>query len=188
MTTIMDLSFPGQRTATATLCIPLDSVYMPGPRIGKSEYGFFGCDTWLRIFQNDSQKSHWLHSSIKFANPVTCTKILSTFFQDQTLWSLNWGVPKEKFHCILHVHVGLLILNLSNAWLTRLDCSQSPIFSWDRRGPLDFQMYRGGRASVIIAVGVWGREKWRDYNNITAARVHGACCTSNADVWLVIRQ
>ena len=144
----MDLSFPGQRTATATLCIPLDSVYMPGPRIGKSEYGFFGCDTWLRIFQNDSQKSHWLHSSIKFANPVTCTKILSTFFQDQTLWSLNWGVPKEKFHCILHVHLGLLILNLGNAWLTRLDCSQSLIFSWDRRGPLVFQMYRGGRAGV----------------------------------------
>ena len=48
MTTIMDLSFPGQRTATATLCIPHDSVYMPGPRAGKSY-------TWLQIFQNDSK-------------------------------------------------------------------------------------------------------------------------------------
>ena len=37
MTAIMDLSFPGQRTATATSCIPHDSVYMPGPRAGKSD-------------------------------------------------------------------------------------------------------------------------------------------------------
>ena len=51
----MDLSFPGQRTATATSCIPHDSVYMPGPRAGKSENGFFRCDTWLQIFQNDSK-------------------------------------------------------------------------------------------------------------------------------------
>ena len=28
MTAIMDLSFPGQRTATATSCIPHDSVYV----------------------------------------------------------------------------------------------------------------------------------------------------------------
>ena len=48
MTAIMDLSFPGQRTAKATSCIPHDSVYMPGPRAGKS-------DTWLQIFQNDSK-------------------------------------------------------------------------------------------------------------------------------------
>ena len=44
----MDLSFPGQQTTTATSCIPHDSVYMPGPRAGKS-------DTWLQIFQNDSK-------------------------------------------------------------------------------------------------------------------------------------
>ena len=48
MTAIMDLSFPGQRTTTATSCIPHDSVYMPGPHAGKS-------DTWLQIFQNDSK-------------------------------------------------------------------------------------------------------------------------------------
>ena len=40
----------------------------------KTENGFFRCDTWIQIFQNDSrisvkQKSHWIHSSIKFANP-----------------------------------------------------------------------------------------------------------------------
>ena len=35
MTAIKDLSFPGQRTATATSCwIPHDSVYMPGLRAG----------------------------------------------------------------------------------------------------------------------------------------------------------
>ena len=49
MTAIMDLSFPGQRTATATSCIPHDSVYMPGPCTGKSENGFFCCDTCLQI-------------------------------------------------------------------------------------------------------------------------------------------
>ena len=63
----MDLSFPGQQTATATSCIPHDSVYMPGPRAGKSE-------TWLQMFQMPpkfvKQKSNWLHSSIEFANPV----------------------------------------------------------------------------------------------------------------------
>ena len=36
MTAIMDLSFLGQRTATATLYIPHDSVYMPGPCAGIS--------------------------------------------------------------------------------------------------------------------------------------------------------
>ena len=55
MTAIMDMSIPGQRTATATSCIPHDSVYMLGPRAGKSENGFFRCDTWLQIFQNDSK-------------------------------------------------------------------------------------------------------------------------------------
>ena len=28
---------------------------MPGPRAGKSENGFFRCDTQLQIFQNDSK-------------------------------------------------------------------------------------------------------------------------------------
>ena len=55
MTAIMDLSFPGQQTATATSCIPHDSVHMPGTRAGKSKNGFFRCDTWLQIFQNDSK-------------------------------------------------------------------------------------------------------------------------------------
>ena len=36
---IMDLSSPGQRTTTATSCIPYDSAYMPGPRARKSENG-----------------------------------------------------------------------------------------------------------------------------------------------------
>ena len=40
MTAIMDLSFPGQQTTTATSCISHDSVYMPRPRAGKP-------DTWL---------------------------------------------------------------------------------------------------------------------------------------------
>ena len=55
MTDIMDLTYPGQRTATATSCIPHDGVYMPWPRAGKSENGFFRYDTWLQIFQNDSK-------------------------------------------------------------------------------------------------------------------------------------
>ena len=55
MTAIMDLSVPGQWITTATSCIPHDSVYMPGPCAGKSENGFFRCDTWLQIFQNDSK-------------------------------------------------------------------------------------------------------------------------------------
>ena len=50
MTAIMDLSFSGQRTATATSCIPHDSVYTPQPRAGKSKNGFFRWDTSLQIF------------------------------------------------------------------------------------------------------------------------------------------
>ena len=45
MTAIMDLSFPGQQTATGTSCIPDNSVYMPGPRAGKSKNAFLRCDT-----------------------------------------------------------------------------------------------------------------------------------------------
>ena len=55
MAAIMDLSFPGQLTATATSCIPHDSLYMPGMHAGKSENDFFHCDTWLQIFQNESK-------------------------------------------------------------------------------------------------------------------------------------
>ena len=44
MTAVMDLSFPGQQTTTATSCIPHASVYRAGPCAGKSENGFFCCD------------------------------------------------------------------------------------------------------------------------------------------------
>ena len=157
MTAIMDLSFPGQRTATATSCIPHNSVYMPGPCVGKSEYGFFCCDTWLRIFQNDYQN---------FEAEVTLTPLINkickpgnmykgpiNIFPGPNLVVPELRCPKGEVPLYqLHVHVGLLILNLSNAWLTRLHCSQSAIFSWDRRGPLDFQMYRGGQVSRISLV------------------------------------
>ena len=43
ITSIMDISFPGQRTATS--CILHDSVYMLGPSAGKSEDGLLHCDT-----------------------------------------------------------------------------------------------------------------------------------------------
>ena len=77
MTAVMDLSFPGQRTATATSCIPHDSVYMPGPRVGKSENSFFVVILDSKYSKMTpkfvKQKSHWLHSSIKFANPEWLT-------------------------------------------------------------------------------------------------------------------
>ena len=57
MTAIRGLSFPGQRTTTATSCIPHDSVYMPRPRAGKSENGFLtpNIPKWL---QNLWSRSH----------------------------------------------------------------------------------------------------------------------------------
>ena len=72
MTAIMDLSFPGQRTTTATSCIPHDSVYMPGPRAGKS-------DTWLQIFQNDS----------KICEEVTLTPLINKICKLTLVLSLN---------------------------------------------------------------------------------------------------
>ena len=73
----MDLSFPGQRTATATLCILYDSVlYMPGPRVGKSENGFLRWDTWLQISQNDSKICEAEVTLIPLINKICkpCTK------------------------------------------------------------------------------------------------------------------
>ena len=81
-----------------------------------------------------------------------------------------------------------------------LDCSQSPIFSWDRwnierltinGGHLDFKCTEGVGVGIIALGG--GGEKNRGTvitspGNITAARVHGARCTSNASFSLVIRQ
>ena len=50
-----------------------------------------------------------------------------------------------------------------------VDCSQPPIFSWDRRDVARF-MYRGGRASGIIAL--WGGgEKNRGEANILNASI-----------------
>ena len=57
MTSIMDLSFPDQLTATATSCIPHDSVYSTceDHMLESLKNGFFPCDTWLQKFQNDSK-------------------------------------------------------------------------------------------------------------------------------------
>ena len=78
MTAIMDLSFPGQRTTTATSCIPHDSVYMPGPRVGKSENGFFHGDTWFQILQNDSKICE---------AEVTPTPLINKICKP---WNLSW--------------------------------------------------------------------------------------------------
>ena len=37
--------FGNKQGAIPNVSIPQDSVYMPGPRAGKSENGFFRCDT-----------------------------------------------------------------------------------------------------------------------------------------------
>ena len=84
---------------------------------------------------------------------------------------------------------------------SNLDFSQSPIFSWDRldmqrltvTGILIFKSTEGVGVGDYSSGGLGGgggegREKWRDCNNITAARVHGARCTSNAGILLVIRE
>ena len=74
MTVIIDFSFPGQWTTTATSCIPHDSVFMPAPHARKSEKGFFVMIIDSKYSKMTpkfvKQKWHWLHSSIKFANPV----------------------------------------------------------------------------------------------------------------------
>ena len=72
----MDLSFPGQRTATATSCIPHDSVYMPGPRAGKSDTVILDSKYPKMTPKFVKQKSHWFHSSIKFANPEQSLKVI----------------------------------------------------------------------------------------------------------------
>ena len=81
--------------------------------------------------------------------------------------------------------------------LLNLDCSQSPIFLWDRldiphltvMAILIFKCTKGAGVGCYSSGGRGvGWEKLRDCNNITAACVHRVRCTSNAGVWLVIRQ
>ena len=93
MTAIMDLSFPGQRTITASSCIPHDSVYMPGPRAGKSENGFFRCDTWLQILQNDSK----ICEAEVTPTPLINKNNLQTLRLDLVVKSdLTWLIFKES--------------------------------------------------------------------------------------------
>ena len=65
---LMDLSFPGQRTTTATSCVPHDSVYTPGARGGSLILDSNYSKMTLKFVKYES---HWLHSSIKFADPGT---------------------------------------------------------------------------------------------------------------------
>ena len=78
MAAIMDLSFPGQRTTTATSCIPHDSVYMPGPRAEKSENGVLGRAT---------EKS-------------TKTKISPRMEERISVVKLWWGKGENVLHCL----------------------------------------------------------------------------------------
>ena len=75
MTAVMDLSFPGQRAATSTSCIPHDSVYTCQDHMLESlkmAFFFVMLDSKYSkmIPKFVKQKSHWLHSSIKFENPA----------------------------------------------------------------------------------------------------------------------
>ena len=134
MTAIMDLSFPGQRTITASSCIPHDSVYMPGPRAGKSENGFFRCDTWLQILQNDSKICEAEVTPTPLINKICkpCTSYLQlaqgqaeklNFFAHWTL-SLDTLCTKEKFLYVetccfrepTHQFVTLKIASFWKAW------------------------------------------------------------------------
>ena len=72
----MDLSFPGQRTATANSFIPHDSVYMPRPRAGKSDTLILDSRYPTMTPKFVKQKSHWFHSSIRIANPVQSLKVI----------------------------------------------------------------------------------------------------------------
>ena len=65
--------FSRSADARATSCIPHDSVCMPGPRTGKLKMAFFVVILESKYSKMTpefvKQKSHWIHSSIKFANP-----------------------------------------------------------------------------------------------------------------------
>ena len=117
MTTIMDLSLPGQRTATATLCIPHDSVYMPGPSAGKSENDFFRCDTWLQIFQNDSKICEAEVTLTPLINKICKPCYLFTVsleiiqnFQKRCgrRWEVPWNTPNSTHETIVRLTVTLL--------------------------------------------------------------------------------
>ena len=74
------LSFPGQRTTTATSCIPNNSVYMPGPCAGKSENGVLS-------EQRATEKS-------------TKMKILSRMKERISMVTFWWGKGENVLNCL----------------------------------------------------------------------------------------
>ena len=104
MTAIMDLSFPGQRTITASSCIPHDSVYMPGPRAGKSENGFFRCDTWLQILQNDSKICEAEVTPTPLINKI-CKPCYVRYILSRCVQQDETGSHDEKHDMKMIVHI-----------------------------------------------------------------------------------
>ena len=84
----MDLSFPGQQTTTANSCIPHDSVYILGPRAGKSDTVILDSKYPKMTPKFVKQKSHWFHSSIKFSNPEQSLKVIHR--SEQRYCSIIW--------------------------------------------------------------------------------------------------
>ena len=137
----MDLSFPGQRTATATSCIPHDSVYMPGPRAGKSENGFFRCDTWLQIFQNDSKiceaevtltpvinkicKPCWKSLSLCVATYIVC---LCASIEWWCLSSYHWYHWAIIFQCLIEKVVGWVFFEVSLHFMLKFKLPKVLVF------------------------------------------------------------
>ena len=96
----MDLSFPGQRTATATSCIHHDSVYMRGLHSRKYENGFYRCDTRLQIFLNDSKiceaevtVTSLMNKICKPCKITTCSSL--HFLLDRKIGNI-WKLSKSK--------------------------------------------------------------------------------------------
>ena len=118
MATIIDLSFPGQRTATATSCIPHDSVYMPGPLAGKSENGFFRCDTRLQIFQNDSKICE---------AEVTVTPLIKKICKPWTPINLCGQKPLASCQSTESLKKSTPLLNANTSFSTL--CCDRPLFS-----------------------------------------------------------
>ena len=120
----MDLSFPGRRSATATSCIPHDSVHIHArTTCWKSENGFFHCDTCLQIFQIDSKICE---------AEVTVTPLISKICKPCRInvYCAKWGMMLITI--IIMIMILIVIINYIED-ITRWREDMNFIFKWQNK-------------------------------------------------------
>ena len=93
---------------------------MPGPSAVKSANGFFRCDTWLQIFQNDSK----ICEAEVTVTPLI-NKICNPWYRSLNIILYNCCIPRYYFTRILYGSELYHIDNNSKKWHLSSSCIRS---------------------------------------------------------------